>query len=297
MPTWLLIAVAAYLVMALSQVIDKALLNVVFRNSRAYAALVGLLGLLAFFLLPWTTGSLSLPVFILAFIGGACFIGALVPFLSALQGDQATRVIPFVGALVPLATFAFETIFLGAAFRTQDIVALGLLVIGAVVLTLSKTTGRRSWLALAKGGAAAILFAGSFVVSKYLYTQTSFLTGFVWMRLGGLLVSAWLIYQRPVRNELLRLWKTQRRSLLGGYLGNQAVSGVGFFLQGLAISKGTATLVSAVQGVQYAVLVVLVIAASRLRPGLLQEEVTIPILLEKMTAIACIAAGLFLLAL
>jgi drug/metabolite transporter (DMT)-like permease len=296
MPSWLLIAVSAYLLMALSQVIDKALLNVIFRNSRAYAALVGLLGLLVFLLLPWTTGIISLPLFLLAFVGGACFIGALVPFLSALQGDQATRVIPLVGALVPLATFAFESIFLGAVFRAQDIVALALLVVGAVVLTLSKSTGRRSWSALAKGSVAAILFAASFVASKYLYTQTTFLTGFVWMRLGGLLVSAWLLAQKPVRAELRRLWQTQRAGLLGGYLGNQVVSGAGFFLQGWAISKGTATLVSAVQGVQYAVLVGLVMIASRIRPGLLGEEITFRILLEKLTAIACIAAGLFLLA-
>lgn len=297
MPAWLLFAIIAYLLMALSQAIDKALLNVVFRNSRAYACLVGCLGILAFAIFPWSSGFLSPAIFLWSMLAGALFLAALVPFLASLQGDQASRIIPLVGALVPLSTWGIESLFLGLSLDRQQTLGLILLVVGAVVLTLSKTSSRRSWSAIGKATLAAILFAASFVLTKFIYQQSDFLTAFMWMRLGGLLVSVALLLDAAVRQELLRLWREQRRLLLGGYLGNQVASGLGFLLQSYAISLGTATLVTAVQGVQYAVLILLVLVASRIKPELLQETINKRMMLEKLTAVAIVAAGLYLFAL
>ena len=225
------------------------------------------------------------------------FLAALVPFLSSLQGDQASRIIPLVGALVPLSTWGIEALFLDLSLDHQQTLGLILLVVGAVVLTLSKTSARRSWSAIGKATLAAILFAASFVLTKYIYQQSDFLTAFMWMRLGGLLVSVALLLDAAVRQELSRLWREQRRLLLGGYLGNQVVSGFGFLLQSYAIGLGTATLVTAVQGVQYAVLILLVLVASRIKPELLQETINKRMMLEKLTAVAIVAAGLYLFAL
>jgi len=297
MPAWLLIAVIAYLFMALSQAVDKALLNVIFRNSRAYAALVGCLGLLAFILLPWSAGALTFPMFIWSLFAGALFLSALVPFLSSLQGDQVSRVIPLVGALVPLFTCLIEYATIGLLLSKIQILGLALLVVGAVVLTMSKATSRRSWSALSKAVLGAFLFASSFVVSRYVYQHSDFLSAFVWMRLGGLLVAFWLLSDIAVRREISRLWQNQRRILVAGYVGNQVLAGIGFALQNYAISLGTATLVTAVQGVQYAVLILLVLIASRIRPQLLQETFTPRVVFEKFTAIIIVAAGLYLLAL
>lgn len=297
MPAWLLIAVIAYLFMALSQAVDKALLNVVFRNSRAYAALVGCLGLLTFVLLPWSRGGLTPVLFLLSLVAGALFLFALVPFLSSLQGDQASRIIPLVGAAVPLFTCLLEYATIGLILDRLQLLGLLLLVVGAVLLTMSKATSRRSWSAVGKAVLAAFLFAACFVVSRYVYQQADFLAAFVWMRLGGFFVALWLLSSLAVRREISRLWQHQRMTLVAGYAGNQVLAGIGFALQNYAISLGTATLVTAVQGVQYAVLVLLVLVASRIRPQLLQETITPRVAFEKFTAIIVVAAGLYLLAL
>ncbi|MBI4121911.1 MAG: hypothetical protein HY461_01125 [Parcubacteria group bacterium] len=297
MPLWIYLSISAYLLMALSQTIDKALLHVVFRHSRAYAALVGLLGLAAFLLLPWTSGALTPGLFLLCLVAGASFVAALVPFLAALQGDQATRIIPFVGTLVPLLTFFMEWLVLGQVFHRQDLAALAMLVSGAAILTFAKNSRRRSWSAMGKGALAAVMFAACFVLSKYIYVRAPFLDAFVWMRLGGIAVSVVLLLQAGVRQELVRVWRHNRKMLLGGYVGTHVISGTGFFLHSLAISLGTATLVSAMQGIQYVLLVLLVVIASRFHPEVLEEDTGSRALFTRLAAIAVIAAGLALLAL
>lgn len=294
---WFLIAVVAYVLMAFSQVTDKVFLGLFFRESAAYAAFVGLFGALMLIAWPWTL-ALSASTAVLAVLAGAIFIAALLPFLKALQTDEATRIIPLTGAIVPLATVLFERLFLGLRLSGFSYAGIGALVVGAVLLTHARRhSKRRSRAAARLAILAAFLFAASFVAGKYIYDQAGFLTGFVWMRAGGALAAALIITAMPrVRRDIRHVWQRFHGQAFGLYAANQGVAGLGFVLQGYAIHLANAALVTAMQGVQYVFVIFFVVLLSRRRSALLDEKITREVILEKLTAAMCLIAGLALLA-
>ncbi len=299
MLTWFPITVAAYACLAFSQVLDKVFLVRFFRDSRAYAVFVGAIGVLAFFALPFTGSLPSLSLWFWSLLGGAVFIFALLPFLDALQSDDATRVIPLTGAGVPVLTLLLERLFLDVPLPTFAYPALACLIIGSTVLTYSRSThSRRSRLAMMQALGASTLFASSFVMSKHVYLQMDFITGFVWMRIGGLIAALIIVIaSRSVQQEISRLARSTRIRVFAAYVGNQGIAGLGFVLQNLAIALVSASVVTAMQGVQYIFILFFIVLFSRFRPSLVQERITKALILEKLTATACIIVGLALLAL
>lgn len=296
--SWIVVAISAYMIMALSQLIDKALLKVPLKEVKAYVFLIGALSALVFVLLPFGIERLSGQDTIIALIGGALFIVALLPFLSALQGDDASRVIPLVGGTIPIATLLGEYFFLETELSRQDLFAFVLLVTGAVILTFTRSeTGRRSWSSVIKAIIGSLLFAISFVITKYIFLQTDFISGFFWMRIGGVLVALILLFRKEVQNALQDFFSSTRLKHKLGYFGNQALNASGFVLQNLAISLASVSLVNALQGVQYIFVIIFVVITSRFKPGLLGEKITSRTLIEKITAVLILVAGIALLAL
>ena len=143
LPSWILIALSGYVVIAFAQLVDKAMLNVAMKEAKSYVFLTGSLNLLVLILLPFGVTLLDLNLLLVALFGGALFIIALIPFLSALQGDDASRIIPLVGGLIPLIIFGGEILFLGAKFSNTSLLAFALLIIGSIVLTFSHTNSSR----------------------------------------------------------------------------------------------------------------------------------------------------------
>ena len=294
-----LIAIAAYVLMACSQLVDKAFLSRVLKNSRAYVGLVGLLNGLVLFFPLGASSRLHLAgngfLIVLSLLFGACFILALLPFLSALQGEDASRVIPIVGSLLPIFLLIGERVLYGTVLPTKSLLAFCLLVIGALIMTISHEASQRlSISSAAKAMFAALLFAISFAGSKYVYSQLSFAEGFFWLRIGGFAVGLGLLLLSDVR-ESLRQFFRQRPAVISGYLGNQLLSGVGFVLQNYAIVMTSVSLVSALQGVQYAFLVFFAALATLLYPSFIKEPITVSLLTEKIVAVLFIGAGLALL--
>jgi len=296
--TWLFVAVSAYMLMALSQLFDKALLNVAFKEVKAYVFIIAALGSLVVVLLPFGVSFLDLNLTLFALIGGALFVIALLPFLSALQGDEASRVIPLIGGTVPIVSLLGEVIFLGAELSNQDYLSFSLLVIGAIVLTLTKseTSKKRSWSAVIKALIGALLFGASFVITKYVFNNIDFVNGFFWMRIGGVIIALFLILQKDVRLGLKQFFTQNKNFVKAGYFGNQVLNGSGFVLQNYAISLASVGLVNALQGVQYIFVIIFVVLASRFKPSLLGEKISKRVLIEKITAILIIVAGIALLA-
>ena len=295
---WILIAAAAYLIMAVSQLIDKGFLNIVFREAKAYATLVGFLSIIAFVLLPFGISTPSSMMLGLCILGGALFIFALWPFLTALQGDDASRIIPLLGASIPVFTLLGESLFLKAQLQPASYVAFALLIAGGFILTMSRSeSGKRSTSAILLAIFAAILFAISFVISKQVFQEIGFINGFFWMRMGGILAAIILLMFPDTRADLKSFFSKQLLPVKFGYFGNQILAGGGFFLQSYAISMASVSLVSALQGIQYIFVLFFVALVSRFKPGLLQEKITVSVLVEKLTAVLIIVAGIALLSL
>lgn len=289
------IAVFAYFLFAINGIADKFLLTKAVRHPIAYAFYIGITGPLTLVLAPFGLKALSAKDFFIALIGGACFVIASYFFYIAIQQTSISRILPVEGGLVPVFTLILAYLILGERLTAIQLLAFGLLVSGAILISLKKDPGGWHPKALAVGSVAALLFALSLTLTKFIFDQTNFVSGLIWTRLGFLTASLSFLIPKKSRQYIFEA----PRETSGGnkllYYGTRLTGGLGGLLQNYAISLGSVTIVNALQGTQYGILLISTIALSKYYPKILRERVSGPILVQKIAAIILIAWGLILL--
>jgi len=205
---------------------------------------------------------------------------------------------PLVGASVPLFTVILSRLFLGEILSINKIFGIGFLIAGSFFISIVKKRKHRGvdagmwW-----GILAGLFFAASYVASKYIYDDLGFFSGLVWSRgmlgLGGLV----LLLFPVVRSEV---WsknnsKAKTKSNLGVIVANMSLSVVGVFLIQYAVSIGSVSVVSAFEGLKYAILIILVALLSRFFPKILKEDYEDGEMMREILAIFLIGVGLVLL--
>lgn len=324
--SWLVIATAAYLLNSLAFIVDKALLGHAIKNQYVYTFFIGTLGLIAVLLVPLIGFANAHPGFYhllvdqwhvptyvfdasqlaaptvgwwgIELLIGILLIAALVFFFSALKELETSRVVPFIGGLIPLTTFIFSFFYLDEQLSSTEIIAFVLLLVGGVVISLGpKQKGRKQgpqhwWYAVA----AAVLFSSSFVLTKYAYISQPFLTVFIVARLGSFFAALALLCVPSIRAAIVQTIRRLRSRLGLIFVASQAVGAAGFLLLNVAIKLKNVTLVNALQGIQYIFLLALVSVATVFYPKLLKERITPMIIAGKVLGIIFISAGLWVLA-
>ncbi len=292
---YIIIAIIAYSLFAINGVIDKFLLSKAVRSPAVYAFYIGITGPLTFVLAPFGLKLISLHDFPIAIVAGASFVGALYFLYKATQLTTISRILPIEGGLVPVFTLVFAYIILGERLSHNQLLGFVFLVIGAVLISLKHD--KTGWHPKALGNAiiAASLFALSFTLTKYMFDHYNFISGLIWTRLGFFAVSLALLIPKSVRRGI---FNTPKQTSAGNkylYYGARLTGSLGGFLQNYAISLGSVTIVNAMQGTQYALLLIGTIFFSRYYPKILKEEVTFDIILQKIVAILLITLGLIFL--
>ena len=303
MSLYLVIAIIAYSLFAVNGIIDKFLLTKAVRSPAVYAFFIGITGPLTFVLIPFSFipglhmgfKFLSWGDLLIAITGGASFVLALYFLYKATQKTSVSRILPIEGGLVPVCTHAFAYLILGERLLPTQLIAFVFLVVGAVIISLKQD--KNGWHAQALGNAiiAAILFALSFVLTKYTFDHSNFISGLVWTRLGFFVVAMSFLLSKPVRYGIFNAPKKTTKGNKFLYLGARVSGSISGFLQNYAISLGSVTIVYSMQGTQYALLLIGTEVLSKYYPKILKEEVTQRILIQKVFAIALIALGLIFL--
>jgi len=296
-PPFLIPALVAYFLLALAGLLDKILLNTVIVSPRAYAFYIGALSLLAVVILPFDVVSIPQATILLAALAsGLTGVYALWAFFGALKAHEASRVITAVGALVPIFTLLLGILFLNEQWRFSQLLAFALLVLGGALVSYEESVGRLYTPELFNHAVrAAALFAVSFTLLRFVFLSGAFFDGFFWTRMGNVLGALTII----VIPENFRriLWATKKAPKKGFpfFLLNQVLGGAGAVLQNYSVFLGSAALVGALQGVQYALLLLLVVLLSRYFPQL-KEEFSRRAVLQKGLAVVAIIVGLAVLA-
>ena len=304
---WLLIAIVAYLILAIVNLADKFLLEKVVPSAKTYTFLVGILGLVVIVISPWFLEWPGVYLFLGNVIIGALFPGALLLLYRALKIGDASKIIPLVGGVVPIFTVLLALIFLGERFSSTQWIAIVYLLLGTVMLVWlpaghSLWTKMLAWLGLSKqknkiailtAVGAGLVFAIFFVGTKFLYDQQSFLSSFIWIRLGTFLASLCLLAPKSIRIEIFQGLKKLKGKQSVLFFSNQGIAAIGFLLQNYAIFLGSVVLVNALQGVQYAFLLVLGGLISVFFPKLLRENISKMIIVQKILAVILISLGLY----
>ncbi len=300
---WLIAAISAYIILAIVQLVDKYLLSGSILSPKVYTFYVGIFGILALVFIPFVNFSIpAFPQIVLALLAGAVYIYALLWFFKALFLFEASRIIPTIGGLIPLFTFGLVYIFsFGKEILSlTGITAFIFLVLGSILINYEKEKSI-TLKSFQISVLAASLFSLSFVLTKYVYLGQPFWNGFIWTKIGGLLMAViFFIFTKEIRKEIFKKKVSFKKKTLGIFISNQAAAGGANVLQNWAISLvplAYVAVINALQGVQYAFLLVFATFISLKSPQLLKEEISKGILFQKISAILLIGAGLVMLSL
>ncbi|MEK7465126.1 MAG: DMT family transporter [Patescibacteria group bacterium] len=288
-PNWLAIAVAAQIILGSSAVFDKLLLKRRFIEPWGYTFWFGLLGVCAALLLPFGFEAVPFETIFLGLIGGIAFVAAAFFHFWALERVEASETLPLVGAISPVFTLMFGWLFLAAGLGGFDLIGFAFLAASGLVLVVVE----RRFIRREAVGAillAALLIGIYNVIAKLVFLETSFITGFFWLKMGGVLAALAMLASASARRII---WKSAEHTGTGRrvfYFANRGYAALGSLLTAGAIFLANPALVDATQNLRYVVIFILAWL-------LLRERFRGWILVGKVAAAVLIGFGLALLAL
>ncbi len=304
---WFSVALTAYFLLGIAALIDKLIVTKYLTSPRVYMFLASVLGVFVVLLAPFGLEWPGWELLLLDGTAGAFFSIGLFFFYVALTRGEASRVVSSTDGLVPLVTLVLAYFFLQEQLTFSQLIAFLLLVSGTVVIAHAGSRGNifLRWVSRIgkhKGGAGkwAVLAAGafgtSFLLSKIVYETQSFISGMIWIRLGGALMVMPLLLLPQFRMELKKNFTQGRRATANTkiVLLGQGAGATGVLLQNYAIALGSVVLTTALQGLKY-VFLFLFIALLGKKYKQLRENMQGTILAHKIIALVLIIAGLALL--
>ncbi|OGZ34135.1 MAG: hypothetical protein A2Y98_02260 [Candidatus Portnoybacteria bacterium RBG_19FT_COMBO_36_7] len=295
--SWFLFAIAGYFLIAVVGVLDKFLLGQrPVTKPAVYTFYVGLLSIFALALAPFGLVWPGTTQFLIALGTGAFTLFGFLYLFHALDIGSASRVLPSFGGLTPILVLGLSFLFLGERLALAQIAAFLLLVLGGVLISFKKEPREKQQKRFKFIVFSILLTAISLVLTKYVFINQNFVSGFIWIRIGIFLTAlTFLIFPR-LRRSIFSGGRQATAGLSMLFVSNKAMAGIGTIAVNYAIFLASASLVNAMQGIQYAFLLILTIFLSKKFPQIIQEKITRGILMQKILAIILIIAGLAILA-
>ena len=298
---WIVVVLIGHFLNAVSYVLDKVLLTKSIQNPFAFTFYIGVLGMLAVAFIPFGFEVPTTSQIVFNLITGALFILALLFFFLALSGSEASRITSFVGGSIPVLTLIFELLFLDERLSTFQLVAFTVLVAGTILIIIDFDAKKekkeafqyKPWLF---GLLAGLSFAISFGMTKIAFDSQPFVSAFVWMRFGSLLLPLCFLLVPKHRKAIVSSFSIFKEKAGFLYLVAQGFGAVGFICINYAISLASVSLVNALQGTQYAFLLIMAVIGTAKYPKLLQESMSKKGLAVKVVAVVVIGAGLAMIA-
>lgn len=303
--SWFFIAILAYFFGAIANILDKFLLGSKRISSPiVYAFYVGLFGLGAFIFAPFGFSIVYGYILGLCLFSGALFLGGIVLVYFAIQKAQAGRVVPVIGAMIPLTTFILTALFGIEIISIKSILAIFFLIGGGLLISfdLPLKIGKKKFFsgfffAILSG----IVLAISYTIFKYISLHENFITWYVWTRVGSVIGALFFLAIPKWRKIIWKSFSTvkknrrQAASTAGIFFSNKVVGGISTILFSFALGKGSVTLVNALVSLQYVFVLVFVWILSRKNHHIFQEKLLFWDWVQKISAIIIIGVGIALI--
>ena len=286
---WLFITILAQIILGTSAVFDKLLLKRKFFDPLVYTFWLGLLGIFAIIALPFGFELLSLNIIIIAIIAGALFILAMLFLFYALDYSEASATLPIIGSFSPVFTLVISYFLVGSFLGFGELLAFFFLILGSIVLFIAEKKELR-FLSFIFITASALFFGLSNVLSKIVFQAGPFISGFVLIKIGGVIFVLFLLLRKSFRQRIFSSSRQAKIKYHFLYFANRAYAGAGSILVYFAISLAHPAIVDAIQSLKY---IVIFFCAW----FLLKERFKGKILAGKIIATIFIAFGILLLGL
>lgn len=227
---WLLYAFSGPLLWAISTHIDKFLVDKYFRHSdtavlMVFTAFLGVFALPVIWLiepkvihLPWLATAVMT-------VSGILYMGAMLFYLRAIQSEEASVVAPLFQANT-LFTFALGLLLLHEMPRWYQLLGAGLVVTGAIGLSLDKHLRFGSFkprLVLLMCAATFVLALSS-VVFKFFTVPDEFWATTFWTFVGEGLFGAAILGIPKYRRQFVRLFRQNPGAVMGVNAANELIN-------------------------------------------------------------------------
>lgn len=299
---------------------DKFLLSNKVHSSVVYTFYVGIWSIFNFTILIFDPWMPSFQELLLDLSAGGLFLLTLVFWYKALHQSEATRVVPIVGALVPIFSFFFSYVFLGETLNERHLLAFLILINGGILISVKRTRFyilkevserfrflfgdvfgsihaeyRSTKRLLINSIVSAAFFAGYYVLIKYIYMTQPFVGSFVWSRLGTF-IGALLILFIPEWRQKINEHRAEAEAPKNFFffISVRLLAAAAFIMLNWAISMGNVALINSLQGVQYVFLIFLVLFLSKKYPKILNEELG-GVMLQKFIGVSLISIAMYML--
>src|SRR3989344_4263761 len=298
MPMWLYVALIAHFLYALVFVFDKYILSKPIKSSLSYAFYTSFAGGFIAIIIPFFEFRvLDFANIFYSLIAGAAFSWALVLFYRTLQISEASRSVPFVGALVPIATLIFSFPMGLEKLAGQHILSF-LFLVGGGFLIVFGYKNDHFWSAknLVYAVGAAVFFGFAFALTKLVFEHTNFVSGLIWTRWGGFIFALVLLLKKKWREDIFETTLVSNEKTALWFFSSKVLGAAAVILQNFAIFLGSVVLVNAMQSTQYLFLLVLAGFLSMKLPKSFKESLDKAAIVQKVISIIIIGIGLAILA-
>ena len=308
--SWVIVALSAYLILAVANLLDKFLIDNVLSSSKAYVFAACIMGLIVFLAAPWFLQWPGLNFFLFDLLAGIILAIALWLLYEALRRGEVSRILVIIGGTTPIFSLIFSVLFFKEHFTNFQWLGIFTLLVGVFIIALLPQS--RSYLTrvmhklklvpeIKRGGlilalSSSLAYSLYFISTKYAYGYQPFASAFIWTRLGAALLVSLFLLGKKNRHEVLSIFnkKNPNKNKFLVVI-NQGIGSIGFVLQNYAVFLGSVAIVNALQGTQYALLLIISTILALTSPKLLKETFSWRIFLQKLAAVFVIGLGLYFL--
>ncbi|MGB4833701.1 MAG: hypothetical protein WBP40_01565 [Candidatus Moraniibacteriota bacterium] len=300
---WLTFALAGYFFNAVTALFDKFLLAGRIKEPVVYAFFVSVLSLFAIVLVPFGYQPIPWQTMVVFVISGVLFLYGLVAFYNAVKRSEISRVAPLVGITISIIAGVASLAFGPAAtlsFSPGHLLSLLLLLTGAFFIAFDLPLKKND--ALMK----STLLAGALMALSLLFLKTGyrnnvdFVNGLLWSRMGFIIggFSLFIIpeYRRAILANTRGLSSSNRRDVTTGilFILNKIFGAAASFFLTYATFLGPVTFIQALNGVQYAFVLILAIPLAFRYPKIFGEKLYFWDWFQKGVAVILIGLGMWL---
>lgn len=299
------IAIFAYFLVGLEVILDKFLLTSKrVSHPSIYAFYVGMMSLFALVLIPFGFHTLSFGRAILSIIAGIIFTYGILSLFFAINKSEASRVMPVVGAIIPIVTFILSGFLLSERLRYVQLFGVSALIIGGLLISFDfplRINKKKFFEGFYYSIGAGILLAIAFTWFKHFFEHDNFSNVFIWTRIGLFFGAASLLLHKPWRKMILGSFGGFRNPNKEHYktgslfVINKALGGIGSILTNYAIALGSVTIVNALVSTEYVFILLLSLVFSIKFPRIFQEKEDLLNITQKVLAIFIITVGVILI--
>jgi uncharacterized membrane protein len=292
---WLVFALLCPAFWGLNNVFYKFLMTKKFRSYFSMLSFMGFVDLFfAVVIYLVTPASFVFPYVIFAMVVGLMPLLAFWFYSKALMVEEISRITPLF-QFIPIFVVLLSVIFLNEILSVQRYFGVAIIIIASVLISYRNSTSGKSLSSALKFMIPfSVVLAVHAILEKFLLSHIDYWSVFFWNILGSFCGILFLLaFSKPRREFAEAVTAVGKRAFLVVFVG-EGVYFLGTICWLIAASMGYVSLVSALAGLQHFFVFIYVLLSSIFVPQHLKEEMTRGVIALKISAIALMFAGTWL---